>query len=102
MANKKQQDTKMNHDIHSSAHMSFKDRFVAFKNWIFGLSLITKIAIGIIIAAILWFTVPKLFGGGVKTTYQTDTATRGTLIVTVTSSGNGYNANLRGCIKNLC
>jgi multidrug efflux pump subunit AcrA (membrane-fusion protein) len=42
---------------------------------------------------IAWFTIPKLFGGGVKTTYQTDTATKGTLIVTVTASGNVSSAN---------
>lgn len=81
-----------NHDIHS-AHMSLKDRAVALKNRLFGLSLLTKIAIGIVIAAILWFTVPKIFKGGAKTTYQTDTATKGTLIVTVTASGNVSSAN---------
>ncbi len=99
MANKKQQDTEIissavsqNHDIHS-IHMSFKDRAGALKKWLFGLSLISKIAILIVIVAIGWFTVPKLFGGGTKTTYQTDTATKGTLIVTVTASGNVSSAN---------
>jgi RND family efflux transporter MFP subunit len=99
MANKKQREAEVvssapsqNHDIHS-AHMSFKDRAVTFKQWLFGLPLISKIAIGIVIAAVLWFTVPKLFRGGAKTTYQTDTATKGTLIVTVTASGNVSSAN---------
>lgn len=99
MASKKSQDSEIissagaqNHNI-QSVHMSFKDRLIALKNWLVALPLLSKAAIIIVILAIGWFTVPKLFSGAAKTTYTTDTATKGTLIVTVTSSGNISSAN---------
>jgi len=73
--------------------ISFKDRVIASKNWAVGLPLFTKIAVLVVILAIGWFTVPTLVKGKSGTTYQTDTATRGTLIVTVSASGNVSSAN---------
>ena len=43
--------------------------------------------------AIVWFAIIPLFSSGPKTTYTTDTATKGTLITTVTASGNISSAN---------
>jgi macrolide-specific efflux system membrane fusion protein len=52
-----------------------------------------KIGLMILAAALVWFGVSKLRGNASKTTYQTDTATKGALIVTVTASGNVSSAN---------
>lgn len=52
-----------------------------------------KVFIGILVVSVVWFGITKVRGTGTKTTYQTDTATKGTLIVTVTSSGNVSSAN---------
>ncbi len=81
-----------NHDIHA-ARMSFKDRAVAVKNWYFARSLIVKIIIIVAVIGVAWLVISKSRSGTAKTTYQTDTATRGTLIVTVTASGNVSSAN---------
>lgn len=55
--------------------------------------LLGKLAVLIVILSILWFGVRPMFVGGSKTTYTTDTATKGTLITTVTASGNVSSAN---------
>lgn len=81
--------TGQNHTIEPAKPSWIKSAFV----WLVNLPLIGKLAILIIILAIGWFTVVPLFAGGAKTTYTTDTATRGTLITTVTSSGNISSAN---------
>jgi macrolide-specific efflux system membrane fusion protein len=81
-----------NHDIHS-ARMSFKDRIIAVKNWFLGRSLFVKIIIVVAVLAVAWFGISKFRGTSAKTTYQTDTATKGTLIVTVTASGSVSSAN---------
>jgi len=73
--------------------MSLKDRAIASKNWFFSRSLIIKIIIGIAVLGLFWLAISKFRGSSVKTTYQTDTATRGTLIVTVTASGTVSSAN---------
>ena len=73
--------------------MSLKDRAVAVKNWFLGRSLIVKIIIIVAVLAVGGLAVSKFRGSSVKTTYQTDTATKGTLIVTVTASGNVSSAN---------
>lgn len=52
-----------------------------------------KIGLIILTAGVVWFTVSKIFGTKTKTTYQTDTATRGTLVVSISSSGNISSAN---------
>ncbi len=52
-----------------------------------------KAFIIILLVSAVWFGITKIRGTGTKTTYQTDTATRGTLIVTVTASGNVSSAN---------
>jgi multidrug efflux pump subunit AcrA (membrane-fusion protein) len=52
-----------------------------------------KIFIGILVVSVVWSGITKIRGTGTKTTYQTDTATKGTLIVTVTASGNVSSAN---------
>jgi macrolide-specific efflux system membrane fusion protein len=84
--------TSQNHDIHS-VRMSIKDRAVAVKNWFFTRSLIVKIIIVLAVLAVAWLVISKFRSSTAKTTYQTDTATRGTLIVTVTASGNVSSAN---------
>ncbi len=81
-----------NHDLHLT-HMSPKDRAVAAKNWFFARSLIVKIIIVIAVLGIGWFAISKFRGNSAKTTYQTETVTKGTLIVTVTASGNVSSAN---------
>lgn len=81
-----------NHALHLS-HMSPKDRVIAAKNWFFTRSLVVKIVIIIAVIGIAWLAISKVRGNGTKTTYQTDTATKGTLIVTVTASGNVSGAN---------
>ena len=73
--------------------MPLKERAVLVKKWFFTRSLIVKIIIVVAVLAIAWFVILKFRGSAVKTTYQTDTATRGTLIVTVTASGNVSSAN---------
>ena len=52
-----------------------------------------KAFIIVLLIGSVWFGITKIRGTGTKTTYQTDTATRGTLIVTVTASGNVSSAN---------
>lgn len=53
-----------------------------------------KIGLIALIAAVIIFGITKIFGGNKsKTTYTTDTATKGTLIVSVSSSGNISSAN---------
>lgn len=84
--------TSQNHDIHS-VRMSIKDRAVAVKNWFFTRSLIVKVIIVLAVLAVAWLVISKFRSSTAKTTYQTDTATRGTLIVTVTASGNVSSAN---------
>lgn len=69
-----------------SPHMSLKDKF-------FSLPLLIKIIIGVGVLVVAWLIIARFRGSSVKTTYQTDTATRGTLIVTVTASGNVSSAN---------
>jgi macrolide-specific efflux system membrane fusion protein len=54
---------------------------------------VQKIGLMILAAGLVWFAVSKIFVNKTKTTYQTDTATKGTLIVTVTASGNVSSAN---------
>ncbi|MCX6792003.1 MAG: efflux RND transporter periplasmic adaptor subunit [Candidatus Gottesmanbacteria bacterium] len=81
-----------NHDIHS-VRMSLKDRAVTAKNWFFTRSLIVKVIIVVGVVALAWLAISKFRGTSTKTTYQTDTATKGTLIVTVTASGNVSSAN---------
>ena len=80
-------------DTVHSLHMSIKDRAVASKNWFFTRSLFVKIIIGVAVLGLVCFAISKFRGTAVKTTYQTDTAATGTLIVTVTSSGNVSGAN---------
>jgi membrane fusion protein, macrolide-specific efflux system len=99
MVNKKQLDTEIissavsqNHNIHS-VRMSLKDRAVTAKNWFLGRSLIVKIIIGVAVLGLVWLVVSKFHGSTAKTTYQTGTAARGTLIVTVTASGTVSSAN---------
>jgi macrolide-specific efflux system membrane fusion protein len=81
-----------NHDIHA-IRMSLKDRAVAVKNWFLGRSRIVKIIIVIAVLGVAWLAISKFRGSSAKTTYQTDTATKGTLIVTVTASGSVSSAN---------
>lgn len=52
-----------------------------------------KIGIGLFILLVAWFMFSRYIPKGSKTTYTTDTATKGTLIVTVTASGNISSAN---------
>ncbi len=62
--------------------------------WFGNLSLFRKIVIFVLIAGLAWFGVPKIFGGNkAKTTYTTEMAAKGTLIVTVSASGNISSAN---------
>jgi RND family efflux transporter MFP subunit len=67
-------------------HMKIKD-------WFLARSLVVKIIIGIALLGIIWLIIAKFRGTSAKTTYQTDTAAKGTLIVTVTASGNVSGAN---------
>ncbi|MCX6794259.1 MAG: HlyD family efflux transporter periplasmic adaptor subunit [Candidatus Gottesmanbacteria bacterium] len=73
--------------------MTLKNRAIAGKNWFFTRSLIVKVIIVVAVLALAWLVISKFRGTSAKTTYQTDTATRGTLIVTVTASGNVSSAN---------
>jgi len=73
--------------------MTLKNRAIAGKNWFFARSLIVKVIIVVAVLAVAWFAISKFRGTSAKITYQTDTATRGTLIVTVTASGNVSSAN---------
>lgn len=64
------------------------------KNWFLSRSLLVKIIVVITIIAALWFTASKILGAGsTKITYQTDAAVKGTLIVSVASSGQVSSAN---------
>ena len=63
--------TTQNHDIHPAV-VSAKDNLIKGKNWFTALPLWIKIVFVLIVLTIGWFTVPKLFNGGSKTTYQTD------------------------------
>ncbi len=64
------------------------------KKWFFNRSLRSKILIIIIILVIGYFTVPGLLGANkAKVQYQTAQATKGTLVTTVTESGNVVVAN---------
>jgi membrane fusion protein, macrolide-specific efflux system len=66
-----------------------KKKFVVVKNAFLKYSLQTKIIIGVIVLALIGFGILKIVTGGSKQPqYQTATATRGTLITTVTASGN--------------
>jgi RND family efflux transporter MFP subunit len=66
---------------------------VTWKDKLKKIPMFFKIAVLIIIIAIGWFGIRPLFTGGAKTSYTTDTATRGTLIVTVSASGSISSAN---------
>jgi len=64
-------------------------KFVSAKNIFLKYSLRTKIIIGVIVLVLIGFGVSKIVSGGSKQPqYQTSTATRGTLVTTVTASGN--------------
>jgi RND family efflux transporter MFP subunit len=76
-----------------STPMTLKNRVSVGKNWFLSRPLFVKIIIGVAVLAVVWFTIVKLRGTSATTTYQTDTAAKGTLIVTVTSSGNVSSAN---------
>jgi len=64
------------------------------KNWFVKSSLISKIIVVVVIAALGYFIVPKLFKSSIpKPQYQTATVTKGTIIQTVSASGNVSSAN---------
>lgn len=66
-----------------------KKKFVSAKNAFLTSSLRTKIIIGVIVLVLIGFGISKIVSGGSKQPqYQTSTATRGTLVTTVTASGN--------------
>ncbi len=62
--------------------------FTGLINWFWKLSLVKKIITAVIIIAVLYFAFTKIFGQGSSTPqYQTATATKGTLISSVSESG---------------
>lgn len=66
-----------------------KKKFISAKNAFLKYSLRKKIIIGVIVLVIVGFAVAKIVSGGSQQPqYQTSTATRGTLVTTVTASGN--------------
>jgi len=61
----------------------------AVKNWFFKRSLRTKLLILVIIVVIGWLTIPKILGTNKSAVqYQTAQVTKGTIISSVTESGN--------------
>lgn len=79
------------------------------KDWFFKMSLIKKIILLVVIFAVGYFAVSKLFlNKSNKTTYQTEKVTKGNLIVTVTGSGTVASTNssnitteATGVVKNI-
>ena len=66
-----------------------KEKAISLKNAFLGYSLKKKIIIGVIVLAVVGFAVVKIIGSRSKQLqYQTATATRGTLVTTVSASGN--------------
>lgn len=74
--------------------MTLKERFVVATNWFIARTLVVKILIILAAAGVLWFGLTRIFNTNTsKTTYQTESAEKGTLIVTVSASGNVSGAN---------
>jgi multidrug efflux pump subunit AcrA (membrane-fusion protein) len=63
------------------------------KNWIISQTLITKLIIGVLILGIGYFGYTKATSTSTKTQYQTATAEQGTLVVSVSASGQVSSAN---------
>lgn len=77
-----------NHDIPAP-----ENRIKSFSATFTKIPLLGKLAVLIVVLAFVWFGVRPLLTGKTKTSYTTDTATKGTLITTVTASGNVSSAN---------
>lgn len=82
--------------------------FITAKNWFIKRTIISKIVIIVLILGLGWFTIPKVLPSSQKQTYQTAKATKGTLIVAVTGSGQVSSANsasvttqTSGVVKNI-
>lgn len=73
--------------------VTFTDQTKSFFVWLTHLPLVGKLAIIVVILTLGWFGLRPLFVKSSKTTYTTDIATKGTLITTVTASGNVSSAN---------
>jgi macrolide-specific efflux system membrane fusion protein len=74
--------------------MTLSTRLIAIKNWLLGLPLLGKIVVLAVVAGVLWFGYTKLRGSSTAAPqYQTATVTRGTLVVSVTASGQVSTAN---------
>src|SRR3989338_4018368 len=64
------------------------------KNWFLKMSLVKKIVLFVLILAVGYFTISKLFlNKNGKVTYQTEKVTKGNLIVTVSGSGTVASTN---------
>ena len=62
---------------------------IIVKNWFVGKPLITKIFVVVIITALGWYGIPKIFGQKTaKVEFQTAEAEKGMLVTSVTASGN--------------
>lgn len=70
------------------------EKLSGIKDWFIKSPAATKIFIVLLLAALGWFIYSKTIGNTTKQpTYQTDTATKGTLVTSVAASGNISSAN---------
>ncbi len=77
-----------------STNMQVSHLFQCGKSWFMNLSRWAKIILVIGVLLVIWFGGKKIMArSSPKTTYQTETATKGTLIVTVSASGTVSSAN---------
>jgi len=73
---------------------SIKKKLTSVKDWFLKSSVLVKIIIVLVIVAIGWFAVSKIIGTkSTKAQYQTTQVTKGTLIVSVTASGQVASTN---------
>lgn len=71
-----------------------KKKLTSVKDWFLKSSVLVKIIIVLVIVAIGWFAVSKIIGTkSTKAQYQTTQVTKGTLIVSVTASGQVASTN---------
>ncbi len=70
------------------------EKLIGIKDWFIKSPAVVKIFIILLLAALSWFIYSKTIGNTTKQpTYQTDTATKGTLVTSVAASGNISSAN---------
>ena len=73
---------------------SIKNKLGAFLSWFLGKSLKVKVIIIVVILIIIWLVNSKFTAGSSKTSYQTAQVTRGSVLSTITESGNVTSSNL--------